>query len=53
MRSFISSIVCWILKEEGMAWSCGMDVEQEKYKKYACILARKLKREDTSQKTQA
>jgi hypothetical protein len=30
MRSFVSSTVHWILKEEGMAWSCGMDRKQEK-----------------------
>jgi hypothetical protein len=29
MRSLISSTVNWILKEEGMDWSCGMDRKQE------------------------
>jgi len=31
MRSFINSAVHWILKEEEMAWSCGMDRKQAKF----------------------
>jgi hypothetical protein len=34
MKSFISATVHWILKEEGMAWTCSMDGKQEKCKKY-------------------
>jgi len=32
IRSFISSAVHWILKEEGMAWTCGMGRKREKCK---------------------
>jgi hypothetical protein len=32
VRSFINSTVHWILKEEGMVWSCSMDRRYEKRK---------------------
>jgi hypothetical protein len=35
MRNFKSSTFHWILKDEGMAWSCGMDRKQEKCRMHA------------------